>query len=44
MRSLLQNLGDVDELDWHADALGAALLMHQARAIGQYYVFGGRTR
>ena len=36
--------GDVDELDRHADALGAALLMHQARAVGRDDVFGAGLR
>src|SRR5215469_18282718 len=31
---------DVNELDRHADALGAALLMHHARAVGRHDVFG----
>jgi hypothetical protein len=30
----------MDELDWHADALGAALLVHQAGAVGGYDILG----
>ena len=30
----------MDELHRNADALGAALLMHQARAVGRYDVLG----
>jgi hypothetical protein len=30
----IQDLSDVDELDGDADALGAAQLVHQARAVG----------
>src|SRR6202023_3225402 len=40
----VQDLGDVDELHRNADALGAALLMHQARAVGRYNVLGAGLR
>ena len=40
----VQDLGDMDELDRHADALGAALLVHQARGVGRDDVFGAGLR
>src|SRR5467141_1407081 len=40
----VQYLGDVNELHWNADALGAASLMHQTRAVGRDDVFGAGLR
>jgi len=40
----VQDLGDMNELHGNADALGAAPLMHQARAVGRDDVFGAGLR
>src|SRR6516162_4890186 len=39
----IEHLGDMDELDVEPEAFGAALLMHQARHVGRYYVLGAST-